>query len=95
MKGKNFKKGKVSSHLEQSPPHSHVARTTTHVWAHRTDSPHACTLTGHAPVQHSWPDVRAHTQTPHTLAQPIHTRTHTHTHKGASTTKEVEEKCYP
>ena len=72
MKGKNFKKGKVSSHLEQSPPCSHVAHMTTHTRAHRTDSPHTRTLTVHAPVQHSRPDARAHT---HTHRRP--TRWHT------------------
>lgn len=48
MKGKNLKKEKVSSHLEQSPSHSPTARTITHTWAHRTDKQSPHTLTPHA-----------------------------------------------
>lgn len=81
MKGKNFKKEKVNSHLERSPPHSHLAHVSAHVWTGHTQSTDT-------PSQ---PETLAYTQTPHTSTHLTHARAR----KGVGTTKEVEEKCYP
>lgn len=83
MKGKNVKKEKVSSHLAWSPH--------THAWAHHTDGQHPHAHAPHAPTR-TPAAPHASTQTPCTPHAP---RTHTRADKGARTTKEVEEKCYP